>query len=79
VLSSPVGSRVSVLSLSDVAVVTLTGLEYPLTKGVLRADGCLGVSNAVRQVGALVDVLEGEVLVVVFAPDETFAGPGASA
>jgi hypothetical protein len=42
---------------------------------VLRADACLGVSNAVRQAGARVDVLKGEVLAVVFAPDEAFAGP----
>ncbi len=78
-LSSPVGTRVSLLCLSDTAVVTLTGLEYPLTEGVLRADVCLGVSNAVRQAGARVDALEGEVLVVVFASDEAFAGPAGDA
>jgi thiamine pyrophosphokinase len=74
-----VGTRVSVLCLSDTAVVTLAGLEYPLAEGVLRADTCLGVSNAVRQAGARVDVLEGEVLVVVFASDEIFAGPAGNA
>ena len=78
-LSSPVGTRVSLLCLSDTAVVTLAGLEYPLTGGVLRADACLGVSNAVQRAGALVDVLEGEVLVVVFASDEAFAGAAGDA
>jgi thiamine pyrophosphokinase len=59
--------------------VTLTGLDYPLAEGVLRADACLGVSNAVRRAGAQVDVHEGEILAVVFAADESFAGPGGDA
>ena len=76
-LSSPPGTRVSLLSLSESTVVTLTGLEYPLAKGVLQADACLGVSNAVRRAGAWVEVFEGEVLAVVFAADEAFAAPAA--
>jgi thiamine pyrophosphokinase len=78
-LSSPPATRVSLLSLTETALVTLAGLEYPLDKGLLRAGSCLGVSNAVRQAGARIDVHEGEVLALVFADGEAFAPEAAGA
>ena len=71
-LASPPGTRVSLLSLSEASVLTLDGLDYPLESGVLSVGTCLGVGNAVQRPGARIDVLQGEVLALVFAPDESF-------
>lgn len=73
-LGAPVGTRVSLISLSPNAVVTLRGLEYPLTDAPLPATSCLGVSNAVAAPGATVAVVSGVLALMVFDGDEAFAG-----
>jgi len=73
-LGAPVGTRVSLVSLSPDAVVTLRGLEYPLTNAPLPATSCLGVSNAVAVPGATVALVGGVLALMVFDGDETFAG-----
>lgn len=54
-------------------MVTLRGLDYPLDHGVLPADACLGIGNAVATTGvAVVEVHSGTVAVLVQA-DEAFS------
>ena len=65
---APAQTRVSVVALSDEAIVTLTGLDYPLVRGLLRSDGCLGLGNAVIDSPAAVELHGGEVAVLVCAP-----------
>lgn len=73
-LGAPVGTRVSLISLSADAVVTLRGLEYPVTNAPLPATSCLGVSNAVSAPGATVALADGVLAVMVFDGHETFMG-----
>lgn len=72
-LAAAPGTRVSLLALTATAVVTLTGLAYELSRGVLTADTGMGVSNEVARRPATIEVHEGAVLGVVFDPDEAFA------
>lgn len=67
-IPAPAQTRVSVVALSEEAIVTLSGLDYPLVRGVLHSDGCLGLGNAVTQPPAGVELHAGEVAVLVFAP-----------
>jgi thiamine pyrophosphokinase len=74
-LDAVAGTRVSVASLRDDAVLTLLGFEYPLARGVLPADVCLGLGNAVADGGAArIVVHEGVVAVLVEYGDEAFGG-----
>jgi thiamine pyrophosphokinase len=67
------GTRVSLAALAGDAVVTLAGLEYPLSRGVLPAAACLGLGNAVAAGAAgAVTVHEGRVAVLVDGGDESF-------
>ncbi|MGE0880201.1 MAG: thiamine diphosphokinase [Acidimicrobiia bacterium] len=59
-----VGSLVSVLPVGGDAVVSLSGLRYPLERRRMSPTGTLGVSNEVAEQGAEVTVHEGVVLVV---------------
>jgi thiamine pyrophosphokinase len=78
-LAADAGVRVSLVPLGGDATVTLTGLEYPLERGVLPVDACLGIGNHVAAAGeASIAVHQGLVLAVVEANDETFA-PSADA
>lgn len=61
---------VSVFALTDRAVVTLTGLSYPVTDQVLTPDVPLGVSNAFTGAAAAVTVSEGAVLVLWNGPTD---------
>jgi len=72
VLSSPPGTRVSLVALSADAVVTLRGLDYELRQAPLPADACLGVSNRITRPGAAVELHRGVVAAVVYDGDETF-------
>ena len=45
VLRVPAGTRVSLVPMAGDATVTLAGLDYPLDRGVLPADACLGLGN----------------------------------
>lgn len=66
-LDAPAGARFSVIALSDEAVVTLSGCDYPLARGVVSAAGCLGLGNAVARPPAGVELHAGEVAVLTFA------------
>ncbi len=74
-LDSPPGTRVSLAPLGDAAMVTLKGFDYPLEYGVLPADACLGLGNAVASAAvAKVIVHEGTLAVLAEDGDETFTG-----
>ena len=72
-LAAPAGARVSVAPLGEAATVTLTGLDYPLDRGLLPADACLGLGNHVAAGGdALIKVHDGCVVVLVGCAGEPF-------
>jgi thiamine pyrophosphokinase len=74
-LDAVAGTRVSVVALGDDAVLTLRGLDYSLTRGVLPTDACLGLGNTVADDGeARIVVHEGVVVVLVESGDEAFGG-----
>ena len=74
-LDAAAGTRVSVAPLGDDAVLTLRGFDYPLTRGVLPGDACLGLGNSVDAGGAAgIVVHEGVVAVLVASGDEAFGG-----
>ncbi len=54
----------SLFSLSEAAVVSLSGVKYPLTKGMLKKDTALGVSNHFEERTASVLCHSGELLVL---------------
>jgi thiamine pyrophosphokinase len=62
-------TRVSIVPLGGDALVTLEGFDYPLSRGVLPQDACLGLGNAVVA-AARIHVHEGEVAVLVEDGDE---------
>ena len=72
-LDAPAGTRVSIVPLQGDALVTLEGFDYPLSRGVLPQDACLGLGNAVVA-AARVLVHEGSVAVLVEDGDEAFGG-----
>jgi len=75
VLDAGAGTRVSVAALGGDAVLTLRGFDYPLTRGVLPADACLGLGNSVAA-GSAADIVfhEGAAAVLVESGDEAFGG-----
>jgi thiamine pyrophosphokinase len=74
-LDAPAGARVSLAPLGAGAVVTLRGLVYPLERGTLPADACLGLGNAVAGPGpATVAIHDGVVAVLVEHGGESFLG-----
>lgn len=74
-LDAPHGTRVSLVPLGDDAVVTLSGLAYPLARGTLPAVACLGIGNSVEGPGAAAIALHhGAVAVLVESGGETFGG-----
>ena len=52
----------------------ITGLAYPLARGVLPAGACLGLGNSVTRPGASIVLHEGVVAVLVEVGTETFGG-----
>ncbi|MBN2205659.1 MAG: thiamine diphosphokinase [Thermoleophilia bacterium] len=70
-LDAAAGARVSLAPLEGDARVTLEGLAYPLREGVLAADACLGLGNAVAG-QARITVHDGVVAVFVHDGEETF-------
>ncbi len=72
-LGAPAGARVSLSAVGEAATVTLTGLDYPLERGVLPADACLGLGNHVAAAGdARIVLHEGTVVLLVDRGDESF-------
>jgi thiamine pyrophosphokinase len=75
VLNAVAGTRVSVAALGDGTVLSLRGFEYPLTRGVLPADACLGLGNSVADGGtAEIVIHEGVAAVLVESGSEAFGG-----
>ena len=64
-LSASQGQEISLIALSEKAVVTTEGLYYPLRQGVLLQDSPRGVSNVFLDKLAEIEVHEGWVLVVL--------------
>jgi thiamine pyrophosphokinase len=74
VLDAQPRTRVSVVPVGADAVVTLTGFDYPLTRGVLPAASCLGLGNFIDNPGAEIEVHKGAVAVLVEGGRESFGG-----
>lgn len=73
-LDAPAGARVSLAPVGEAATVTLTGLDYPLERGVLPPDACLGLGNHVAAEGDAHVVLHGGMVVIlVDRGDESFS------
>ncbi len=72
-LDAPTGTRVSIVPLQGDALVTLEAFDYPLRRGVLQQDACLGLGNAV-EAAARILVHEGVAAVLVEDGDEAFGG-----
>ena len=72
-LDAPAGTRVSIVPLQGDARVTLQGFDYPLRRGVLPQDTCLGLGNAVVAAARIL-VHEGVVAALVEDGDEAFGG-----
>lgn len=62
------GQELSLIPISEFAVVRTEGLYYPLNKDTLRQDSPRGISNVFLGEDALVDVSEGIVLAVLLNP-----------
>jgi len=68
------GTRVSLVAMAGDATVTLSGLDYPLDRGVLPADACLGLGNHAAGSGDVCIVLhDGITAVLVECGDVAFA------
>ena len=71
-LAAPAGARVSIAPVGETATVTLTGLDYPLERGLLPADACLGIGNHVAAGGdARIELHDGCVVVLVASAGES--------
>ena len=62
---APLGQELSLIALSEKAIVTTEGLYYPLQQGVLYQDSPRGISNVFLGGKAVIEVHEGWVMVVV--------------
>jgi thiamine pyrophosphokinase len=78
-LTAPAGVRVSLAPFGGDAIVSLRGLEYPLERGILPADACLGLGNHVMAAPARIVVHRGAVVALVEWGEEAFLriDPGA--
>ncbi len=57
------GKYVSILPFTDTALVSLSGMKYPLTRGLIRRGASLTVSNEIAGEEGIIQVAEGSVLV----------------
>jgi thiamine pyrophosphokinase len=74
-LAAPAGVRVSLAPQGADAVVSLSGLDYPLDHGLLPAAACLGLGNHITEpAAARILVHQGAVVVLVGWGDESFTG-----
>jgi len=64
-IKGSIGQEISLIALSEKAVVSTEGLYYPLKNGVLLQDSPRGISNVFVGDEAVVDVHSGFVLVVL--------------
>lgn len=65
VIRGSVGQELSLIALSEKAVVTTEGLYYPLTQGVLLQDSSRGISNVFLGEEVVIQVHSGTVMVVL--------------
>ncbi len=72
VLTAPSGVRVSLAPIGAGATVTLEGFDYPLRRGTLPADACLGLGNHVAAAHARIVLHEGTVIALVAWGAESF-------
>jgi thiamine pyrophosphokinase len=75
-LTAGPGTRVSLVPLDGEATVTLAGLDYPLDRGVLPSDACLGIGNHVGRDGDARVVVHDGVVAVLVEGDEDFHATG---
>lgn len=74
VLGAGAGTRVSLVPLDGETCITLEGFDYPLTRGLLPVDACLGLGNHVRDPEtATIRLHTGIVAVLVEDGGERFA------
>jgi len=64
-IKGTIGQELSLIALSEKAVVTTEGLYYPLTQGLLLQDSPRGISNVFVGEEAVIQVHSGWVLVVL--------------
>lgn len=64
-IRAPIGQQISLIALSEKAVITTEGLYYPLRQEALMQDSPRGVSNVFLKEDAVVQVHEGWVLVIL--------------
>lgn len=64
-IKGTIGQELSLIALSEKAVVTTEGLYYPLTRGVLLQDSPRGISNVFVGEEVVIQVHSGWVLVVL--------------
>ena len=69
-ISARQGQEISLIALSEKAVVTTEGLYYPLRQEVLFQDSPRGISNVFIGQKAVVEVDEGWVMVVIPNPED---------
>ncbi|CAA7602749.1 thiamine diphosphokinase [Acididesulfobacillus acetoxydans] len=65
VLKGRAKQELSLIALSETALVTITGVHYPLDKAVLRQDSPRGLSNVFLGEEATVEVCRGQVLLIL--------------
>ncbi|EHL07118.1 thiamine diphosphokinase [Desulfitobacterium hafniense DP7] len=68
-LTGKKGQKLSVIPITEKAVVRTEGLYYPLYDEILYRDSPRGISNVFLGEDAIVDVSEGTALIVVLSPD----------
>ena len=64
-IKGSLGQEISLIALSEKAVVSTQGLYYPLKNGVLLQDSPRGISNVFVDDEAVIEVHSGWVLVVL--------------
>lgn len=65
------GQKVSILPVTEKALVRTEGLYYPLHQEILRQDSPRGISNVFSGEDAIIEVSEGTVLVITLSPHNT--------
>lgn len=63
------GQKVSIIPVTEKAIVRTEGLYYPLHQEVLRQDSPRGISNVFSGEDAIIEVSEGTVLIVTLSLD----------
>ena len=73
-LTSPIGTRVSLVALDAAVVISLRGFDYEVTGERLSASSCRGLGNRIVQARPRVALTSGVLFVASGDGDETFGG-----